>query len=80
MINENGAKCAQIKGIENEVFKLVTDNEDGTLSAWFATFEGIVPEKDEFININKFRFTAVPKASKFPVKLTIIEWEYYLKA
>lgn len=80
MINENGATCVHVKDIDGGIYKLVTFNDDETFSAWFANFECLTPqnpEKDSFINIKKFRFTAVPKASKFPVKLVITDWEYY---
>ena len=33
MINENGATCVHVKEIDGDVYKLVTDNEDETLSA-----------------------------------------------
>ena len=79
MINENGATCVHVKEVDGDVYKLVTDNEDETLSAWFANIDGEVPEKGSFINIKKFKFTAVPKGNKFPVKLIVTKWEYYSK-
>lgn len=78
MINQDGARCVHVKEIDGDVFKLITD-DDGVLSAWFARFDGNFPEKGSFININKFKFTAIPDGKKFPVKLIITEWDYYLK-
>ena len=79
MITENGARCVMVKEIEGDVYKLVTENDDETFSAWFANIDGKLPDKGSFINIKKFKFTAVPKNNKFPVKLNITEWEYYSK-
>ena len=78
MINQDGARCVHVKEIDGDVFKLITD-DDGVLSAWFANIDGELPEKGTFINIKKFKFTAVPKGNKFPVKLIVTKWDYYSK-
>lgn len=79
MINENGATCVMVKEIDGDVYKLLTNNDDETLSAWFSRFDGKTPEKGSFINIKKFKLTAIPDGKKFPVKLIITEWDYYSK-